>query len=202
MNIADRIQSLRKTKGLSQEQLAEKIGVSRQSVSKWESEQSLPDIDRIILISEFFEVTTDYLLKGIESQKEAGGKSVDANIFTIVATTLNFIGLIVAAAVWYGEQVPMAIVIGLTFMALGAMVFGVGLYGSAGHTKAKAKRNFWRINIWILPFMPLSFVYNALFTGFTAPYPLLGNPLIAFPLFWLIYFAIALSVTYLQTKKK
>ena len=45
MNMADRIQYLRKTKGLSQEELADKVGVSRQAVSKWESEQSTPDIE-------------------------------------------------------------------------------------------------------------------------------------------------------------
>ena len=58
MNIADRIQSLRKSKGISQEELADKIGVSRQAVSKWESEQSLPDMEKIILLSDFFDVTT------------------------------------------------------------------------------------------------------------------------------------------------
>lgn len=57
MNIADRIQHLRKVKGISQEELANQIGVSRQSVSKWESEQTLPDIEKIILLSDFFEVT-------------------------------------------------------------------------------------------------------------------------------------------------
>ena len=45
MNIADRIQNLRKARGISQEELADKIGVSRQAVSKWESEQSTPDIE-------------------------------------------------------------------------------------------------------------------------------------------------------------
>lgn len=70
MNIADRIQYLRKTKGLSQEELAEKVGVSRQAVSKWESEQSIPDIDKVIIMSEFFDVTTDYILKGIETEKQ------------------------------------------------------------------------------------------------------------------------------------
>lgn len=48
MTIADRIQSLRKAKGISQEELANKIGVSRQAVSKWESEQSSPDLEKII----------------------------------------------------------------------------------------------------------------------------------------------------------
>lgn len=66
MNIADRIQYLRKQKGYSQEELADKVGVSRQAVSKWESEQSTPDLEKVITMSELFEVTTDYILKGIE----------------------------------------------------------------------------------------------------------------------------------------
>lgn len=66
MNIADRIQSLRKSKGISQEQLADVVGVSRQAVSKWESEQTIPDLEKIVLMSEYFDVTTDYILKGIE----------------------------------------------------------------------------------------------------------------------------------------
>ena len=66
MNIADRIQYLRKQKGYSQEELADKVGVSRQAVSKWESEQSTPDLEKVIAMSELFEVTTDYILKGIE----------------------------------------------------------------------------------------------------------------------------------------
>lgn len=70
MNMADRIQYLRKTKGISQEELAEKVGVSRQAVSKWESEQSMPDLEKIIAMSDFFEVTTDYLLKGREPAKD------------------------------------------------------------------------------------------------------------------------------------
>lgn len=74
MSIGDRIQSLRKSKGISQEELADKIGVSRQAVSKWESEQSTPDIDKIILLSEYFETTTDYLLKGIEPTKQSEKK--------------------------------------------------------------------------------------------------------------------------------
>ncbi len=63
MNISEKILKLRKEKGLSQEAFAEKLGVSRQSVSKWESSGSLPDIDKIIAMSELFGVSTDYLLK-------------------------------------------------------------------------------------------------------------------------------------------
>lgn len=66
MNIADRIQYLRKRKCYSQEELADRIGVSRQSVSKWESEQSIPDLENVIILSDVLETTTDYILKGIE----------------------------------------------------------------------------------------------------------------------------------------
>lgn len=62
----ENLQNLRKIKNMSQEQLAEKLEVSRQAVSKWESGQSTPDIEKIIIMSELFEVTTDYILKGVE----------------------------------------------------------------------------------------------------------------------------------------
>jgi len=202
MNIADRIQNLRKVKGISQEELADKVGVSRQAVSKWESEQSVPEIDKVILMSDYFEVTTDYILKGIENEKQAREKVVDATVFVIVATVMNFIGLIVSGAVWYQEQVPMAIVIGLIFMAVGCMIFGVGMAYSTQY-KEKAKRTFWTINIWLLVFIPFSCIYNVLLRGHIAPYPLfLGTHfnLIAYPAFWVIYIAICLGVVLAQVK--
>ncbi len=64
MTTADKILKLRKDAGMSQEIFAEKLGVSRQSVSKWESGVSVPETDKIIAISEMFGVSTDYLLKG------------------------------------------------------------------------------------------------------------------------------------------
>lgn len=63
MILADKIIELRKKSGMSQEELAEKLGVSRQSVSKWEGAQSMPDLNRILQLSQIFEVSTDYLLK-------------------------------------------------------------------------------------------------------------------------------------------
>ena len=63
MIFADKLIALRKKSGWSQEELAEKLGVTRQSVSKWEGAQSVPDIDKILQLSRLFGVTTDYLLK-------------------------------------------------------------------------------------------------------------------------------------------
>ena len=61
--LSDKIYQLRRRFGWSQEELAEKLGVSRQSVSKWESGASQPDVERILQISALFQVSTDYLLK-------------------------------------------------------------------------------------------------------------------------------------------
>ena len=77
MNLADRIQQLRKRKGISQEELADRIGVSRQAVSKWGKRTDLADLEKIVLLSDYFEVTTDYLLKGVSP---AQAQTVQAQI--------------------------------------------------------------------------------------------------------------------------
>ena len=89
MTIADRIQSLRKAKGMSQEELADAVGVSRQAVSKWESEQATPDLDKVVIMSDVFEVTTDYLLKGIEPVKTDDHKTMADVIDQKVLTEQN-----------------------------------------------------------------------------------------------------------------
>lgn len=63
MILADKIITLRKKNGWSQEELADKMNVTRQSVSKWEGAQSVPDLNKILLMSQIFGVSTDYLLK-------------------------------------------------------------------------------------------------------------------------------------------
>lgn len=63
MILGDKIMNLRKKAGWSQEELANRLNVTRQSVSKWESAQSIPDLDRVIQLSRIFEVSTDFLLK-------------------------------------------------------------------------------------------------------------------------------------------
>ena len=71
MTMAERLQRLRKEHHFSQEQLAEKLQVSRQAVSKWENGQTAPDLNNIITMSNLYEVTTDYILIGKErSPKE------------------------------------------------------------------------------------------------------------------------------------
>ena len=63
MTFSEKLIILRKRRGMSQEQLAEKLDISRQTVSKWESQQALPDASKIVLIAEIFSISTDLLLK-------------------------------------------------------------------------------------------------------------------------------------------
>ena len=76
MILADKIIRLRKKNGWSQEELAEKMNVSRQAVSKWEGAQTIPDLEKILMLGDLFGVTTDYLLKDeIENEDYTDGIS-------------------------------------------------------------------------------------------------------------------------------
>ena len=84
MILADKIVDLRKKSGLSQEELADKLNVSRQAISKWEGAQSVPDMGRIIQLSELFGVSTDYLLKdNLEKEDAVQTDEADSPVRTI-----------------------------------------------------------------------------------------------------------------------
>ncbi|MBQ3660589.1 MAG: helix-turn-helix transcriptional regulator, partial [Firmicutes bacterium] len=76
MILADKIIDLRKRAGYSQEELAEQLGVSRQSISKWEGAQSIPDMNKILAMANLFGVSTDYLLR--DEMEAPEGASVDS----------------------------------------------------------------------------------------------------------------------------
>lgn len=120
MNIADRIQYLRKTKGMSQEELADQIGVSRQAVSKSESEQSTPDLEKIIIMSNLFEVTTDYILKGIEPVSPQNKKTLKSLYvgFVLIFATIAGIWSFTANRFNYDE---------CFFIILAGAVVGLGI---------------------------------------------------------------------------
>ena len=69
MNFNEKLISLRKSKGLSQEELGAELNVSRQTISKWESGQSYPDFQRLVLLGDYFSLTLDELVKDIDVQE-------------------------------------------------------------------------------------------------------------------------------------
>lgn len=132
--LADRIQQLRREHGLSQEQLAEKLNVSRQAVSKWESAQAQPELDKILALSELFCVTTDYLLKGSRgTPPEAGpapARRPDAafasRVLYLAALFFLGVGLVCALAAWHEKQTADCIAGGMVVQGIGVVCYGVG----------------------------------------------------------------------------
>lgn len=168
MNLSDRIQTLRKGLGISQEELADRIGVSRQAVSKWESEQSLPDLDKVIALSEYFQVTTDYLLKGIEPTASSTATArLGSRLLYIASVGFMFIGLFAGIGSWYYEQTLSCIFGAMIIQAVGVAAYFIG------RTLSKEKPCLW-VNLLILlsaAFMPASMLTGRVFGGIASAYP-------------------------------
>lgn len=90
MIFSEKLQILRKNRGFTQEELAEKLQVSRQAVAKWESGISYPDILNLVAISELFRITVDYLVKDNDCTKALGEKeTLDADLEEMIAFRLR-----------------------------------------------------------------------------------------------------------------
>ena len=76
MNLGEKIYKLRKEKGLSQEALAEFVGTTRQAISKWENNQGYPETEKLLLLSNVFEVSIDFLLKDEKRKDSADEKGI------------------------------------------------------------------------------------------------------------------------------
>lgn len=189
MNLSDRIQYLRKVRGISQEGLAEKLGVSRQAVSKWESEQSMPDLDKIISMSDYFEVTTDYLLKGIEPvvQKEEEQSIEHRRIASNICyqLSLGFVGLGIILSIILADFLKISILLTpvLIVQGVGLLVWGTGRNLSEVRPSFQVKLAL----ILFLLFVPLGFLSNVLFPlGKIFPYPTSLAASLTFVTFYLI----------------
>ena len=91
MLLSEKILMLRKKQGWSQEELAEKLGVSRQSVSKWESASASPDISKLVEIANIFEVSTDYLLTRREQEIPHFYKNATEKVVSLVSQGVKYV---------------------------------------------------------------------------------------------------------------
>lgn len=108
MILAEKILALRKSNGWSQEELAEKMNVSRQSISKWESAAAIPDINRILELAKLFEVTTDYLLK---DDIEKAEYSDECEADNLIRVTLQESSDFLKSRVGYGRQIAFGVML-------------------------------------------------------------------------------------------
>lgn len=133
MTLGNRITTLRNTHHMSQGDLAERLNVSRQSVSKWETDTSVPDLDKLIALSEIFEITLDELVKGSQpkenaSQEESGdspSKTVCVAPSPRISDTQRIIGFILIAVGLLGLVLGMVLTSNLLLLTIPLILFGI-----------------------------------------------------------------------------
>lgn len=125
--IGDRLLKLRNQSSLTQEELAERLDISRQSISKWELNKALPDVDKLIQLSEMYQVSIDYLIKGKEFLEEEGEKREQAaadDMDKAAKEEKMGVGNSISAAEFIVERIILCICIFLSgFFCLFAVIF-------------------------------------------------------------------------------
>jgi transcriptional regulator with XRE-family HTH domain len=145
MTIGERLLKLRKEKNISQEELANVLDVSRQTVSKWETDQSTPDFDKIIPLCEYFGITSDELLTGNQNIKEAKKENVKSKFARNIAISvmLYIFALIAIIALAGGLDKPIlgvSVFFGFIAIATGLLIYN-GIYYSKESEEPKEKKD-------------------------------------------------------------
>ena len=140
MTIGERLLKLRKEKNISQEELANVLDVSRQTISKWETDQTTPDFDKIIPLCEYFDITSDELLTGKmdikESKKQDRKKIFARNIAISVGLYIfSLVMIIILATVFNAPEIGVGI-----FFTIIAIATGLIVYTAINYSEKKEKK--------------------------------------------------------------
>ena len=146
MTIGERLLKLRREKNISQEELANELDVSRQTISKWETDQSQPDFDKIIPLCEYFGITSDELLTGNANIKEAKEINVKSNFarnisIAVMMYIFGVIAIILFAAQFDLPIVGLSIMLTLSALATGLLVYNGIYYSRESHEEKTTKKN-------------------------------------------------------------
>ncbi len=199
MTLGERLQELRKSRGISQEQLAEQAGVSRQAVSKWELGESAPELDKVVALSEFFGVTTDYLLKGggpaspSPAPKSGWDREAIGQVQYVVSAGLMAIGLLLAFGLWHYSQEDVVIWGCMAVQAAAVVWYFVGKLVNGQEAPFFIKMLDWALGL----FMPCAMAAGFLIQRLFRPYPT-GIKEVAI---FLALYLLALWLVYRRLKK-
>ncbi|MGI6031615.1 MAG: helix-turn-helix domain-containing protein [Eubacteriales bacterium] len=184
--LAQQIQTLRKEKGWSQEELAERLGVSRQAVSKWESEQSTPDVEKILALCDCFSVSADQLLRGASPEPEVKSTRETSAFCYFGSAVLLYLGLLTSCLLYKEYQESWTVLPGLAIMAIALLLYGLGRFHLPAYRRAPMDRLYWMVSLWPLTFLLLSMLSTLLLAPLVAPYPFLLPEGVAL-LVWFVY---------------
>lgn len=212
MTFGEKILMLRKEKGMSQEDLASKLGVSRQAISRWELEGVLPDASNIVELSKLFGVSTDYLLKDEMAEEVMKPTESSGNALELMRNEKNaMIGLYVVLALHtlaflislygYIEKNKIAILAGipLHFVILASFEMGYAFYKKSGIKEFNPKLHIYyhRVAVWLIAYFPIWVLITLLFRLYPRPYYAIIPELISI----LLYLIVCVSVTKKLKKK-
>ncbi|MGM9662349.1 MAG: helix-turn-helix domain-containing protein [Oscillospiraceae bacterium] len=168
MTFSEKLLRLRRQAGLSQEELAERLQVSRQAISRWELGTALPDAPNLLALSKLFAVSTDYLLRDEwESDRAAEGapapeqteeeKDRIRQAVLLGILGVSAMGTVLAAALWWVLQVDWAVLLALALHVACAAGFETvfRFQGAPDAGALRYRRRFYRIFVWLAAFFPL-----------------------------------------------
>ena len=188
MLLGEKLRRLRIARQLSQEQLADKLQVSRQAISKWELGESMPDTENLILLSKFYGVSIDYLLLNelnISSELETK-RSRSFPIFIFGMGGL-IIGLILSIVLWCTYQSILMVSIGLIIQIISVTVVLI----KQSELSSQLQRLFLMISAWmIFPF--ICFYIGSLMMNF---YPVSRSAMLDFIVEFIFYLVVCTGIT-------
>ena len=210
MKLSDKIIHLRKTSGWSQDVLAEKLNVSRQAVSRWESGSAMPDATNILQLSKLFGVTADYLLNDDYRSDDDIPKIKDAKadgfsqimFFLIVLEVMILIIQFMCAVILKSAVFSL-----LSFVLFGAVIAGfeyayVKRGGGNNHDVERFRSRFYKISAWLGTYFPIRLLTIALLHLYPRPYSVLVQECITAVLYLMAAALICLEIEKLQLPKE
>ena len=211
MTFGEKLQQLRRRQGWSQEELAARIPISRQAVSKWESGAALPDTENVLAISRLFGVSTDYLLHdeyagdqdipAVKDREAAMKKRRNRETAMMVLIGIQALGLfwqLAGSLIYQSHLIPL---LGMTAHIMTIIGFEAGFRREqrlADEEALSYRRTFYRVGVWLVSLFPCAAATRVFWSFYPRPHYELTERLS--PL--LLYLPLCLAVTLLLRPKR
>ena len=185
MSVAKKLLTLRKKEGLSQEELAEKLNVSRQAISRWEMGSALPDAVNLLQISRLFGVSTDFLLYDeieqeqelplIRQAKDSGKSEQNRQTALVILIGCHALALLWGLIGCFVYQNTLVTLLAITMNLLTGLSFEAGYrrYGRGFSSSKEAKRyraKYYRSCVWLFSYLPVRLILMAVWNVYPRPY--------------------------------
>lgn len=202
MTLGEKLAKLRKSQGMSQEMLAERLLVSRQAISRWESGETMPDGENLLRLSRLFQVSADYLLHdeyegdedipAVKEVEENMLKRRKMSIFFLWAAGGGAVSMMIGAFIWLYYSSPIGIIVSFVGYMASILYFKTNMFKTVeGDEVYSWKKKLIRTYIWLLGLFP----GMILFRDILGLYPRPMNSFVVAAIGLLIYLVICGGVT-------